>query len=630
MSSSFGNQNKNSENLENDTSFYTFIAGILLVFILYYFIVILKKIFYNIPFNDESQYLNCHCSICKNRYEEYKLKIKKKNINRKLFINILLFLFFLYLFIACCKSVQTKEIFDPYEILEISPTDPISKIKKSYKQLSLKYHPDKNKDDDSARERFMLINKAYRILTNEKAKENFKKYGNPDGPGILTIGLALPLFLFKGQVGFYILLIFAFLLVIIFPIMFIRWFKERNKYNNNGLILQNLPLYYKYLDNNTKITQLPFIIGMSFEFNKMDIKYNEENIKEIFNSFSKYFPSDYQNENISYSNMYAISVLYMHFLGNELIKKDNKGINDLNKNKNKIIERSIFLIDELIKIAYELNRIYEFNKGFSDFKLQKEYSKDIIDNDDYGIKIFNFELIMMLLKFKSRIYHETNILAENDELLQFPNNQKNIEIFKKNNNTLINDLIIKNKEETWLNNLDNYKDIKEVLLVLPKYEIDININNVWYEHAGNLFTFNIIIKRGDENNKKQLGYLHSNNYDDNYNEQAFVIIFDCNNKRINYFEKIEFEYSYEEKKLEYNMLTEKNEKNKFEIYLISVSYPGLIIKKDIEIDVQEKNHLLKNFIKNRAKDLLSIEEFRENYGIDENFEESEEIHEHID
>jgi hypothetical protein len=54
MSSSFGNQNKNSENLENDTSFYTFIAGILLVFILYYFIVILKKIFYNIPFNDES------------------------------------------------------------------------------------------------------------------------------------------------------------------------------------------------------------------------------------------------------------------------------------------------------------------------------------------------------------------------------------------------------------------------------------------------------------------------------------------------------------------------------------------------------------------------------------------------
>ena len=78
------------------------------------------------------------------------------------------------------------------------------------------------------------------------------------------------------------------------------------------------------------------------------------------------------------------------------------------------------------------------------------------------------------------------------------------------------------------------------------------------------------------------------------------------------------------------MLTEKNEKNKFEIYLISVSYPGLIIKKDIEIDVQEKNHLLKNFIKNRAKDLLSIEEFRENYGIDENFEESEEIHEHID
>ena len=410
MSSSFGNQNKKSENLENDTSFYTFIAGILLVFILYYFIVILKKIFYNIPFNDESQYLNCHCSICKNRYEEYKLTIKKKNINRKLFINILLFLFFLYLFIACCKSVQIKEIFDPYEILEISPTDPISKIKKSYKQLSLKYHPDKNKDDDSARERFMLINKAYRILTNEKAKENFKKYGNPDGPGILTIGLALPLFLFKGQVGFYILLIFAFLLVIIFPIMFIRWFKERNKYNNNGLILQNLPLYYKYLDNNTKITQLPFIIGMSFEFNKMDIEYNEENIKEIFNSFSKYFPSDYQNENISYSNMYAISVLYMHFLGNELIKKDNKGINDINKNKNKIIENDK---DEtaMTKINAELEI------------LKKDLSKEVDD------------IIQNCYDNKISLVKEENISSNNNSNSNSNNNNNNN---NSNNNTSFN------------------------------------------------------------------------------------------------------------------------------------------------------------------------------------------------
>ena len=243
MSSSFSN-NKNSANKEDDTSFYTFIAGILLVFIFYYFIVILKKIFYKIPFNDENSYMNCHCSLCKKRYEEFKSKTKRENINKKLYLNIFLFFFFLYLFIACCNKVQTKKVFDPFEILEISPTDSISEIKKSYKRLSLKYHPDKNRDDANAKDKFILINKAYKILTNEKAKMNYEKYGNPDGPGLITIGLALPLFLFQGQIGFYILAIISILLTIIFPIMFMKWSKEKNKYNDNGLLIQDLPLYY--------------------------------------------------------------------------------------------------------------------------------------------------------------------------------------------------------------------------------------------------------------------------------------------------------------------------------------------------------------------------------------------------
>ena len=142
MSSSFKDENKNSGSTEEDSSFYSFLASILIVFIIYYFFKICKKIFYKIPF-DEKQYINCHCSKCIKRIKEYNLKIKRKNINLNLLLNIIFFLFLLYLFIACSQKVQKKEIFDPYEILEISPTDQISKIKKSYKKLSLKYHPDK-------------------------------------------------------------------------------------------------------------------------------------------------------------------------------------------------------------------------------------------------------------------------------------------------------------------------------------------------------------------------------------------------------------------------------------------------------------------------------------------------------
>ena len=626
--SSFGNEKNNSENPDDDSSFYTFLAGILIVFIIYYFISICKKIFYKIPF-DENQYINCHCSKCIKRIKEYNLKIKRKNINSNLFINILLFEFLLYLFIACCQKVQKKEIFDPYEILEVSQTDQISKIKKSYKKLSLKYHPDKNIGDKSAKEKFMQINKAYKILTNEKAKENFYKFGNPDGPGILTLGLALPLFLFKGQVGFYILLILSILLTIIFPIMFIKWTKKRKNYNSDGLLLKNLPLYYKFLNNNILITELPFIIGMSFEFNEMNINYNEEDIKKFFKAFINYFPKNYKDVDISLENMFAITVLYIHFSGSEVDVKDKNFLNEFVILKEKIIEKSIFLIDELIKIVFELNRIYEFNEGIKEFNENEKYSKYTEEFDDYEIKEFNFDLILMILKFRAEIFHETNIKLKNEELLQFPDNKKNIGIFLDNNYNSINDLIINRKEEDWFKKLDNYKDIKEIIEMMPKYTLDLNVTNTFYEEAGNLLTFNIKIKRENEGNEKKLGFLHSNNYNGNYNEEAFVIIFDKNKKRINYNEKIKFEYISEENKIEYNMLAENSNKNNFIIYLISISYPGLIISKDLEIDIREPNHLFNNFIKNRAKDLISIEEFRENYGLDENIDELKETHKHI-
>jgi len=58
-----------------------------------------------------------------------------------------------------------------YERLNIKPTATENEIKKSYRKLSLKYHPDKNKSEDS-KEKFQEINQAYGVLSdNEKRKE---------------------------------------------------------------------------------------------------------------------------------------------------------------------------------------------------------------------------------------------------------------------------------------------------------------------------------------------------------------------------------------------------------------------------------------------------------------------------
>lgn len=58
---------------------------------------------------------------------------------------------------------------DYYKILNISPNASESEIKKAYRSLSFKYHPDKNPDPNVA-EQYKLINEAYETLNDPQKK----------------------------------------------------------------------------------------------------------------------------------------------------------------------------------------------------------------------------------------------------------------------------------------------------------------------------------------------------------------------------------------------------------------------------------------------------------------------------
>lgn len=69
------------------------------------------------------------------------------------------------------------EEFDYYEVLEITKTSDKEVIKKAYRKLALKYHPDRNAGNKEAEEKFKQINEAYQVLSDDSKREIYDKYG---------------------------------------------------------------------------------------------------------------------------------------------------------------------------------------------------------------------------------------------------------------------------------------------------------------------------------------------------------------------------------------------------------------------------------------------------------------------
>ena len=63
-----------------------------------------------------------------------------------------------------------------YNILGLSRNASQEEIRKSFRQLSLKYHPDRNAANENAHSIFIVINNAYRMLANEKTRKQYDAY----------------------------------------------------------------------------------------------------------------------------------------------------------------------------------------------------------------------------------------------------------------------------------------------------------------------------------------------------------------------------------------------------------------------------------------------------------------------
>jgi molecular chaperone DnaJ len=71
-----------------------------------------------------------------------------------------------------------------YEVLQVQRTASKAEIDRAYRKLAIKYHPDSNRDDEDAVERFKEATEAYEVLSDAEKRDRYDRYGHAGVDGV--------------------------------------------------------------------------------------------------------------------------------------------------------------------------------------------------------------------------------------------------------------------------------------------------------------------------------------------------------------------------------------------------------------------------------------------------------------
>jgi len=254
----------------DDSAFYYFAGTVLLVILIPWTWSSIKAFIPEKSSRTEAGDKRANTSLMQNLAKDEEASNRRStndNFNRN--FTRLGMVFSLWCLFAWCMSqvggdIQVKR-FDPFDILALEYSADDKQIKKAYHRLAKEYHPDKNPDDPLAQAHFINIKKAYDCLTDENAKKNFEKYGNPDGPQATKVGIGLPAWLLSKNNQIWVLTAFFLVIIVIIPASFVSYYNRTKKYASNGILLETMQFLGHFTTESTRIKMLPELYAASAE-----------------------------------------------------------------------------------------------------------------------------------------------------------------------------------------------------------------------------------------------------------------------------------------------------------------------------------------------------------------------------
>jgi len=267
----------------DDTAFYYFASSVVLVVAVPWTISTIYSLIFpgkaqiqqDFPqkSREGSSFRYCQSAEMREKIEFARKEARKFNVGSCMgfckFGSIALLWILLYVFSLQMGTETEIKRFDPFRILGVEAGANATQIKKAYRELSKIYHPDKNPDDPMAQAKFIEITKANTALTDEQAKANYEKYGNPDGPQTSAVGMGLPSFLLEKDNHLMILCGFFFVLLIAVPSTFICYYQRTKNYAQNGVMIETMQFMGYYITDATRVKNCPELLAASQESRSM-------------------------------------------------------------------------------------------------------------------------------------------------------------------------------------------------------------------------------------------------------------------------------------------------------------------------------------------------------------------------
>ncbi|KQJ82022.1 dnaJ protein ERDJ2 [Brachypodium distachyon] len=303
--------------------------------------------------------IHCRCSGC-HRSGKYRKSIYKKISNFSTWSNLtILLLWIVVIFLVYYIKLISREVqvFEPYSILGLEPGASESDIKKSYRRLSIQYHPDKNPDPEAHTYFVESISKAYQALTDPTSRDNYEKYGHPDGRQGFQMGIALPKFLLNmdGASGG-IMLLGIVGLCILFPLMIaVIYLSRSSKYTGNYVMHQTLSTYYYFMKPSLAPSKVMDVFIKAAEYMEMPVRRSDdEPLQKLFVAVRSELNLDLKNIRTEQAKFWKQhpSLVKMELLIQAHLTREAFALPPaLAKDYKHMLELAPRLLEELVKIA---------------------------------------------------------------------------------------------------------------------------------------------------------------------------------------------------------------------------------------------------------------------------------------